>query len=42
VANIAYALRRPLDWNPAKEKFKDDREANALLKPNFREGWKLG
>jgi predicted dehydrogenase len=42
VANIAYALRRPLEWNPAKEKFKNDKEANALLAPNFREGWKLG
>lgn len=41
VANIAYALRRPLEWNPSKEKFKNDKEANALLKPNFREGWKL-
>lgn len=42
VANIAYALRRPLEWNPAKEKFKNDKEANVLLAPNFREGWKLG
>ena len=42
VANIAYALRRPLEWNPTKEKFKNDKEANALLAPNFREGWKLG
>jgi predicted dehydrogenase len=42
VANIAYALRRPLEWNPSKEKFKNDKDANALLKPNFREGWKLG
>jgi predicted dehydrogenase len=42
VANIAYALRRTLEWNPSKEKFKNDKEADALLKPNFREGWKLG
>ena len=42
VANIAYALRRPLEWNPAKEKFKNDKEANVLFAPHFREGWKLG
>jgi predicted dehydrogenase len=31
IANIAYQLKRPLKWNPKKEKFKNDPEANALL-----------
>ncbi|MFN6320667.1 MAG: Gfo/Idh/MocA family protein [Bacteroidota bacterium] len=41
IANIAYALRRPLLWDPKKEQFKNDPEANQLLKPVFREGWSL-
>lgn len=41
VGNIAYALQRPLNWDPAKERFKNDKEADALLKPLFREGWML-
>jgi predicted dehydrogenase len=31
IGNIAYELNRPLSWNPRKEKFKNDDEANALL-----------
>jgi len=30
IANIAYQLGRPLDWNPKKEKFKKDSEANKM------------
>jgi len=30
VANIAYWLNRPLDWNPKRERFRGDREANRL------------
>jgi hypothetical protein len=41
IANIAYWLNRPLDWNPTKEKFNNDAEANSMLKPMFREGWAL-
>ncbi|MFN5423251.1 MAG: Gfo/Idh/MocA family protein [bacterium] len=41
IANIAYAIRRNLSWNPDKELFLDDAEANNMLKPLFREGWKL-
>ena len=41
IANIAYRLGRPLTWNPEKEKFKKDKEANALLLPRFRAGWNL-
>ena len=36
VANIAYWLGRPLDWNPLKEQFKDDPEANKLLERTNR------
>jgi len=31
IGNIAYHVGRPLKWNPKKEKFKHDDEANALL-----------
>ena len=31
IGNIAYELNRPLHWNPKKEKFKGDREANQML-----------
>ena len=31
IGNIAYQLRRSLEWNPKKELFKKDKEANALL-----------
>jgi predicted dehydrogenase len=41
LANIAYQLRRPLVWNPRKERFKGDKEANSLLLPHYREDWKL-
>jgi predicted dehydrogenase len=41
LANIAYQLRRPLEWNPRKERFKGDREANSLLLPHYRGDWKL-
>jgi predicted dehydrogenase len=39
ISNVAYALRRPLKWNPEDELFKDDNEANQLLQPVFRDGW---
>jgi predicted dehydrogenase len=41
LANIAYELRRPLKFDPVKETFKGDKEANKLLLPRFRSGWKL-
>jgi predicted dehydrogenase len=31
IGNIAYELKRPLQWNPEKEEFVNDTEANALL-----------
>jgi len=41
LANIAYQLRRPLTWNPKKERFKHDKEANSLLLPHYQGDWKL-
>jgi hypothetical protein len=41
IANVAYALRRPLLWYPNKQQFKNDPEANQLLKPVYRDGWSL-
>ncbi len=41
LSNIAYQLNRPLNWDPKKEVFKNDKEADKLLQPRFREGWKL-
>jgi predicted dehydrogenase len=39
IGNIAYKLGRPLQWNPKREKFKKDAEANALLSRPMREPW---
>jgi predicted dehydrogenase len=39
IANIAYQLNRPLDWNPNKEKFAGDKEANALLGRKLHGEW---
>ncbi|MFC4097331.1 Gfo/Idh/MocA family protein [Euzebyella saccharophila] len=36
VANIAYELGRTLEWDPVKEKFKGDKEANKLRKRKNR------
>ncbi|AYN67416.1 gfo/Idh/MocA family oxidoreductase [Euzebyella marina] len=36
VANIAYELGRTIEWDPVKEKFKGDREANKLRKRKNR------
>jgi len=42
LANIAYWMKRPLDWDPRLEQFKNDNEANTLVKANIRAPWKLG
>jgi predicted dehydrogenase len=39
LANIAYWLRRPLDWDPQREQFVDDDEANGLLSREPRQPW---
>lgn len=41
IGNIAYALGRPLEWDPEKEKFRKDREANKLLKRKMRKEWRV-
>ena len=39
--NIAMLLGRKLRWDPKKEEFVGDAEANKLLTPTMREPWKL-
>ncbi|MEP7277883.1 MAG: Gfo/Idh/MocA family oxidoreductase [Bacteroidota bacterium] len=41
LANIGYWLRKPLDWDPAKEQFTNSPEANLLVKASIRGKWKL-
>ena len=41
IGNIAYELKRPLRWDPVKEKFKDDHEANKLLGRKMLNEWKI-
>jgi predicted dehydrogenase len=41
IGNIAYALRRPLKWDAARETFGDDAEANRLLERAHREPWNI-
>lgn len=41
LANIAYWLRRPLEWDPQQERFRNDQEANALVTSRMRGDWKL-
>ncbi|MCP9766537.1 gfo/Idh/MocA family oxidoreductase [Lacihabitans sp. LS3-19] len=41
IANIAYELGRPLTWNPEKEIFKGDKEANALLGRKLNGEWAI-
>lgn len=39
IGNIAYQLKRPLHWNPYKEEFKNDEEANRLRSREMRKEW---
>jgi predicted dehydrogenase len=39
LSNIGYWLKRPLRWDPTKEQFKGDAEANALLSREPRAPW---
>jgi len=41
LGNIAYELKRPLEWNPKKETFKKDPSANALLSRPLLDEWKI-
>jgi len=39
IANIAYSLQRPLEWNPVREQFVDDPGANLMLDRAYRGQW---
>lgn len=41
LGNIAYQLGRPLKWNPEKEKFEGDSDANKLLTKDYRKPYKV-
>ncbi|MES2773741.1 MAG: Gfo/Idh/MocA family oxidoreductase [Bacteroidota bacterium] len=41
LGNIAYELKRPLQWNPKKERFKGDSEASALLGRTMLQEWAI-
>ncbi|MCS7305670.1 MAG: Gfo/Idh/MocA family oxidoreductase [Thermoguttaceae bacterium] len=41
LGNIAYRLGRPLQWDPAKEQFPGDEEANRLLHVAYRPPWQI-
>jgi predicted dehydrogenase len=41
LGNIGYWLRRELNWDPAREEFLDDSEANKLLSREPRPQWKI-
>jgi len=41
LANIGYQLRRPLTWDPARERFESDEEANDLIHRTPRAPWAL-
>ena len=41
IGNIAYQIKRPLQWDPEKEKFKNDEEANALLGRPMKNEWAI-
>jgi predicted dehydrogenase len=41
LGNIAYKLNRSLKWDPVKEQFKGDSEANAMLGRPMKAEWKV-
>jgi predicted dehydrogenase len=41
LGQIGYELRRPLKWDPEKEQFVDDAEANKRLDYEYRAKWKI-
>ncbi len=42
ITNIAYEIRRPLNWDPVSEQFINDDYANSRLKKEYRKGYELG
>ena len=41
LGNIAYELKRPLRWDPEKERFKGDKEANSKLSRELKKEWRV-
>lgn len=41
IANIAYELGAPLEWNPETEQFKNNETANSMLGREYRAGYSL-
>ncbi|TDB65100.1 Gfo/Idh/MocA family protein [Arundinibacter roseus] len=41
IGNIAYQLQQTLTWDPAKEQFTGNKEANKLLKRPMKKEWKV-
>lgn len=41
LGNIAYELKRPLEWNPKKEKFLKDDTANLMLSRKLKGEWNV-
>jgi len=41
LGNIAYKLKRPLEWDPKREKFKGDKEANKMISKDYRKPYTL-
>lgn len=41
IGNISYRLRRSLKWDPSKESFVKDKEANKLLSRPMKKEWKV-
>jgi len=41
LGNLAYWLKRPLKWDPTKERFVDDAEANRLVLRPMRAPWRV-
>ena len=41
LGTIAMRVEGKLEWNSARMAFTNNREANELLRPKFRKGWKF-
>lgn len=41
MGNIAYKTGRKVYWDPMKEEFKNDEEANKLIHANYHNGWEV-
>jgi predicted dehydrogenase len=41
LGNIAFEIKRPLEWDPKKETFKKDKEAEALLGRKLKPEWAI-